>query len=197
MIRTLVGSIRLAFITDLAFSPDGQFLIAGTTAAFPSLGTIFIWRLSDGTELRAFDAHESDVSAIAVSPNGQMFASGAYPRGLDEGVRAWSLPDGILLWERTGLGGGVHDLAYSSDGLFLAASARQPERVHLLLAQDGTPVQTLAHPNEHGFPGFNEIAWSPPMGSQPRSVDRLDRRLQAVMGRRYEGRHCRPQRALL
>jgi len=99
-LRTLAAG---QFVDTVAFSADGEWLAAGgreshgRNAVFKELFgrrpdgghgvSARIWRVRDGAMVAAFDRHEDDVVAVAISPDGTWFASGS-----DDGsVALWRL----------------------------------------------------------------------------------------------------------
>jgi WD40 repeat protein len=106
-------------IQSLGFSPDGKVLAAGNEA-----GTISLWEVASGKELRQLRGHEREVRSVVFSPDGKVLASCCF-----DGV--------ILLWDpqsgkqRGRLGGTaaaghqplhVMDVAFSPDGKMLASA---------------------------------------------------------------------------
>lgn len=75
---------HLSWISDLAFSSDGQ-----TLATASADQTIRLWDVRQGTELRRFQGHQNEVYCLAWSPDapdGEQIASG----GKDSSVRVWN-----------------------------------------------------------------------------------------------------------
>ncbi len=110
------------------------------TVAFTgnSLGTIAIWSLTDGKEIRRSKLHTGPIYAIAVTPDGQHVASA----GSDRVIRLWDRRNGELVASFRGHTGTVRCLAFSVDGTQLISgsqdgsirvwNARQnPRGVHL------------------------------------------------------------------
>jgi WD40 repeat protein len=68
-------------INSIAFAPDGQFIIDGSSERTYS-GVVRLWRLSDGMLVRYFNQDPSNVysfiNSVAYSPKGKLFA---YARG--------------------------------------------------------------------------------------------------------------------
>jgi WD40 repeat protein len=91
-----------------AFSPDGQWILAGTQA-----GTLKLFDPNTGRELRAFAAaHTGIVGAVAFSPDGRLAASGSD----DHTVRLWDVATGGELRILSGHEGSIRELAFSPDG---------------------------------------------------------------------------------
>jgi serine/threonine protein kinase len=67
----------------VAFTPDGQRLLSGG-----SDGTVRLWRVEDGEELRCYEGHAGKVHAVAVGPDGKTAFSGS----AGGTIRRWSLP---------------------------------------------------------------------------------------------------------
>ncbi len=84
---------------------------------------------------------ELQVTAVAISPNGELMASGSD----DRLIRLWSLPNGALLKRIKVTAVGVNGLAISPDGRLLASgsSGLGNPSLHLWSLPDGTLLKTL------------------------------------------------------
>ncbi|OFW06713.1 MAG: hypothetical protein A3H96_20560 [Acidobacteria bacterium RIFCSPLOWO2_02_FULL_67_36] len=86
----------------------------------------------------AIGAHTKGVASFAVSPNGQLLASGSY----DHTVKLWSLQDARLISSLDGHAGWVRALVMSPDGRLLA-SGSDDGTVKLWSLPDGRQLTTL------------------------------------------------------
>ncbi|HEY9651943.1 MAG TPA: TIR domain-containing protein, partial [Coleofasciculaceae cyanobacterium] len=87
-------------------------------------------------EYNRFSGHEASVLAVAVSPNGQMIASGSE----DNTVKLWN-QDGTLQKTLTGHQGSINELAFSPDGKLIASAS--VDKTVKLWGQDGSLQKTL------------------------------------------------------
>ncbi|MCB0192221.1 MAG: hypothetical protein KDJ65_09795 [Anaerolineae bacterium] len=75
-------------ILDLAFSPDGAYLAAGTTK-----GEVCIWQADSGQPAFAIEAHANWVQSVGFSPDGRLLASGS----TDQSIRLWDIKTGLCV----------------------------------------------------------------------------------------------------
>ena len=96
------------FLTDLAFSPNGQTLAAATLDT-----RILLWNVTTGDELVSPAGGEAPVASLAFNPNGKTLA---YGFGITGSLFIWDLQSQQLLYE---LEADIHDvntIAFTNDG---------------------------------------------------------------------------------
>lgn len=83
-------------VNAVAFSPDARSIVSGGVG--PSFrfggntpGTIKIWDVASGRELRTLSGHSSDVTAVAFSPDGRTIVSGSK----DNTIKRWNVFSGV------------------------------------------------------------------------------------------------------
>ena len=142
-------------VQGIAVSPDGQ-----TLATAAGDNTVKLWRVSDQRLIRTLVGHQSTVSSVAFSPNGQFVASGGDEAlGSSIGhVKLWRVSDGAFLFDfKVPAGSGLaYSVAVSPDGTLLA-SAHANGNIYLLRMSDGALVRTLSGHTDQVF----AVAFSP------------------------------------
>jgi Tfp pilus assembly protein PilF len=103
---------HLLGILDLAFSNDGRLLVSGGKDK-----RVKIWNALTGEQIAILSGHTDVVNAVAIS--GHYLATGA-----DDGIRLWDLQSYGRVAAFSGRDHGAQSLAFSSDGLYLAAGGR-------------------------------------------------------------------------
>nr|WP_322678050.1 trypsin-like peptidase domain-containing protein [Nostoc sp. DedQUE03]MDZ7973366.1 trypsin-like peptidase domain-containing protein [Nostoc sp. DedQUE03] len=98
-------------VYSVAISADGKTLTSGSGD-----GTIKIWNLATGQEIRTFKGHSDEVTSVAFSPDGRTLASGS----LDKTIKIWNPNTGKVLRILQGNSRRVHSIAISPDGKTLA-----------------------------------------------------------------------------
>lgn len=77
------GNVRPVY--SVAFSPDGKILASGGLG-----GTVWLWDVSTGREVRALSGHSASVQSVAFSPDGKSIAS----CGMDKTIQLWDVASG-------------------------------------------------------------------------------------------------------
>jgi WD40 repeat protein len=94
-------------VTSMAVAPDGrQIGSAGED------GTVRLWEISSGRELRKFQGHTDAVRSVACSPDGRRLVSG----GADRTLRLFDLNGGYELRQFKGHTDAVNQVGFSPDG---------------------------------------------------------------------------------
>lgn len=134
---------------DLAFTPDGQFLVEGSDA-----GDIQIWRVRrDGTLALERQIYLNDypgVYAVAVSPNGQWVAAGT-----TDGLYVWDWASRALVHQFSASYAHYRNLAWAPDSQTLVSVSTE-NGVEVWDIKSGLQTYALSY-----LPGtLNALAWS-------------------------------------
>jgi len=132
LLRTLRGPTKA--IETVAFAPDGQTLASGGDD-----GVIWLWRVSDGEQLRKF-VSGGTVNSLAFSPDGKTLAAAL--SGGANAVQVWSVDDGSKLSAIQPVGY-AYAVAFSPDGTTLAAGMLD-HTVTLWSTSSGTRIGILS-----------------------------------------------------
>ncbi len=119
-------------VLDLAFTPDGTWLISTDSSGF-----VYVWDWRQARLHHGWQVAETDVRHLAVHPQGTHIAGHI----LNRGIKLWTLAGEEIA---SGLPdtGYFNGLAFSSDGEWLAGAGHQG-LIHLWQAQTGKLVQLL------------------------------------------------------
>jgi WD40 repeat protein len=124
-------------VYTLAFSPDGNVLACGTEQ-----GTLVLWDVATGTELRALATQEPRTFQVAFSPDGALLAAAC--SGQVGVVKVWKVATGELVFTaRTVETRAAWSVAFSPDGKTLAAGLESGE-VRLWEVATGWQVAALS-----------------------------------------------------
>ena len=77
--RKLEGHERT--VESVAFSPNGRYLASGSLD-----GTVRLWEVAGGQEVRALEGHRDMVTSVAFSPDSRFLASGVSIGPLESGT---------------------------------------------------------------------------------------------------------------
>jgi WD40 repeat protein len=148
-------------VGSLRFSPDGKRLLStfGYCASCTSIQ--HVWEVATGKELVAYTSHDNSVVATAVSPDGNLAATGG---GVQKQIRIWELETGV--------------------------SAKGPEGNPLVLAGTGAPSWAVGFSGDSKKIAWG-TRWQSAPGRQSHSSEAtspLQFQLQLPVGTRSLGR---------
>jgi WD40 repeat protein len=101
-------------VISVVFTLDGKTLISSDNKS------IRLWDVASRKTKATFTKDDSGPKGVAVSPNGELLASGNW----DTTVRLWEIASGMEIATIRGHTGPVLRVAFSPDGLLLASGAR-------------------------------------------------------------------------
>lgn len=130
----------------VVISSDGQRWAVGSRQ-----GEVRIWNEEGKVLHLVWQAHLSDMTALAFSPDGRTLASVSF----DNTVKLWNVETGALVWTAQQTGS-INAVTFAPNGLFLA-SASNDGHIHIWDAQNGESVQLLAVQGTM----IGSLAWSP------------------------------------
>jgi Tol biopolymer transport system component len=168
---TVDDLVRIANLTDLDLSPDGEYVVYSVSEANleDDEARYDVWRARwDGSRKRALTrTKDADEWQPAFSPDGKWIAFLADRGGEDAETQVWLMPaDAGEAEQLTSFPGGVLDFDWSPDGkrLALVVSAGPGSADVSVVNADGTDLNRIARCrcDLHGFrPDFYEsVAWS-------------------------------------
>ncbi len=127
-------------INVLAVTPRTSILIAA--GGIPGLqGRLFLWNTLTRRSLGTLTAHDDAIDALAVSPDGTLWATG----GHDRVIQLWDASRREVAATLRGHNGGIHSLAFRRQGDLLA-SASADETIKLWDTKTLKRVATLGQP---------------------------------------------------
>ncbi len=103
-------------VAALAFSPDGQWLLAGNTGP-PKPEALTLFTYPEGSTHRVFKGHHNTVLATTFHPSGQWIASGG---GDHKEILLWQTQSGEVLSRLEGHGQSVWAVGFSGDDRYLS-----------------------------------------------------------------------------
>jgi hypothetical protein len=122
-------------VGSVAFSPDG------TTLASAGVGTIRLWQVPGGRELKTISG-QNGLTAVAFSPDGMVLATAGHDGGHDPVVRLWEVATGKEVRRWSGHRNAINALAFAPDGRTVASASRDT----LVLVWDVTGLLEKGRP---------------------------------------------------
>jgi WD40 repeat protein len=104
------------WVNNVAFSPGGLLIASGSID-----GTVRLWEVQTGKEIRRFKGRTGEVSDVAFSPHGRWIASG----GVDKTVRLWDVQTTKEIRRFEGHTGWVTSVAFSPDEHLIASGGEE------------------------------------------------------------------------
>ena len=143
------GNYSDSFVTAVAFSPDGMYMVSGSASPVGGFGdnTVRIWETVTGKEVARM-THDEGVQAVAFSPDGRYVASA----GWDQTVRVW---DAFAEKEvvRMSHDTPVYAVAFDPDGKYIVSRGDKTARVWD--AVTGKEVAQMSHGHQVNFAAFS------------------------------------------
>jgi len=136
-------------VNDVAFSPDGQLLLSGS-----SEGVIYLWDVSTRALRREFPRLSKPISAVAFNVDGTTVAV-ATGSNQDDSIRTWDAATGRPSLMVVGLNG-ISSIAFSPDGRTLVCGVRD-NTIRRWDLSTGASLPSLV---AHGSP-VNSVVISP------------------------------------
>ena len=126
-------------VLSIVYSPDGKYLLTGTTANLISEGGFgYQWDVTTGNKLRTFPNHKKGIPAVAWSADGKLLATA----GWDNVVSLFNADTGTLVTEIKEPAT-IIAVAFSPDTKMIAAAGGTDNMVHVVEIATGKEVQKI------------------------------------------------------
>lgn len=102
-----VNTGHQSFVNSGTFSPDGKYLLSGSTD-----NMIILWDALSGKEIKTYGGHRLPINAVCFSPDGKYFVSGSD----DNTIKLWELFTGKVIKTFNGHTEAVTSVTFSPDG---------------------------------------------------------------------------------
>ena len=132
LLRIFAG--HTAWVTSVAFSPDGRFVLTGSADS-----TARLWETSSGKALATLQGHTHPVQSVAFSPDGRFVLTGSD----DSTARLWETSSGKALATLRGHTHPVQSVAFSPDGRLVLTTGSADKTARLWETSSGKALATL------------------------------------------------------
>ncbi len=146
-LRGSVLTDTFSSIYSVAFSPDGQWLAAGT-----GTGDIRLWQVATGQPVAVFEGHQELVWTVAFSPDGRWLAGGSE----DQTVSVWDTRTRQRLNIFREHSDTVTEVVFSPDSRYLASGSGDGTVLIWAVGDDREPLARLVCEDE-----IKSVAFSP------------------------------------
>jgi len=119
-------------VNSVMYSPDGRRIVSGSDD-----GTIKIWDVNNGKELRTLSGHKGGVGSAKYSPDGKYIVSGSVE------IKIWDAQTGKELRTLSGHTKDVNSVMYSPDGKRIV-SGSSDNAIKIWDAETGKELRTLS-----------------------------------------------------
>ncbi len=102
------------WVTSVAFSPDSQMIVSGSTD-----NTVRLWNIQGDPIGQPFIGHEAYVTSVAFSPDGQVIVSSS----CDRTVRLWDIQGNPIAQPFQGHQDGIISVAFSPNGQMIVSGS--------------------------------------------------------------------------
>lgn len=130
-LRTIKGA---DYVIAVAAAPGGRYVVSGSDD-----GTVKVWELATGDEVRSLLGHTEKVKSVAVTPDGRYVVSA----GFDDVVKVWDLATGREVHTLSGHSLQVLGVAVTPDGRHVI-SASTDQTIKVWDLGTGREVRTLS-----------------------------------------------------
>ena len=121
-------------VFSVAFSPDGNTIVSGSHE-----GTLKLWDVKSGREIRSFSGHSFDVWFVAFSPDGKTIVSGSG----DDTLKLWDVISGREIRSFSGHSNNISSVAFSPDGKTIISGSRD-ETLKLWDVKSGREIRSFS-----------------------------------------------------
>ena len=102
----------LSGINSVATTPDEKYIASRSTD-----GTIKLWDIESGREVRSFEGHNYCINSVAITPDGKYIVSG----NNDGTIKLWDIESGKEIRTFEGHSDSINSVAITPDGKYIVS----------------------------------------------------------------------------